>query len=87
MQEIAMHEEESTMKAKQIVVNPGSALISVSEFASRMGISLSTARRLCYTHTVATVKFNRSLLVPVTEVDRMIRAHLQPALAAAEQTA
>jgi hypothetical protein len=70
------------METRQVVGTPGPALISVSEFASRMGISLSTARRLCYTRTVATVKFNRSLLVPVTEVDRLIQTHLQPALPA-----
>ena len=74
------------MESKQMVGRTGPALISVSEFAARMGISLSTARRLCYTRTVATVKFNRSLLVPVTEVDRLIQAHLQPALPAAGQT-
>jgi hypothetical protein len=74
------------MEIRQAESTPGPALISVSEFAGRMGISLSTARRLCYTRTVATVKFNRSLLVPVTEVDRLIQAHLQPALPAAEQT-
>ena len=74
------------MEIRQAESTPGQALISVSEFAGRMGISLSTARRLCYTRTVATVKFNRSLLVPVTEVDRLIQAHLQPALPAAEQT-
>jgi hypothetical protein len=74
------------METRQLVVNPGPALISVSAFAGRMGISLSTARRLCYTRTVATVKLNRSLLIPVTEVDRLIQAHLQPALPAAGQT-
>lgn len=68
------------------VQTAGPALISVSEFAVRMGISLTTARRLCYAHTVATVKFNRSLLVPVTEVDRLIQAHLQPVRPAGGQT-
>jgi Helix-turn-helix domain len=81
-----MQEEGCIVENKQIGGSPGPALISVSEFAGRMGISLSTARRLCYTRTVATVKFNRSLLVPVAEVDRLIQAHLQPALPAAGQT-
>jgi hypothetical protein len=57
----------------------GAVLISVRDFASRMGISTSTAKKLCYARTVATVKFNKSLLVPAAEVDRLIQRHIRPA--------
>jgi hypothetical protein len=59
-------------------------LLSVRDFADRMGISPSTARKLCYSRAVATVKFNKSLLVPAEEIDRLISENLTPALSAAE---
>ena len=62
----------------------GAVLISVRDFASRMGISTSTAKKLCYARAVATVKFNKSLLVPAAEVDRLIQKHIKPALEGGE---
>jgi excisionase family DNA binding protein len=58
----------------------GTILLSVREFARRLGISISTARKLCYTRTISNVKFNKSLLIPVTEIDRLIEENLTPAL-------
>ncbi len=75
-----MHGEASVRTAKQKGVTSAPVLLSISEFAARMGISVSTARRLCYARGVTSVKFNRSLLVPATEVQRLIEAHLRQAL-------
>jgi hypothetical protein len=68
------------MAAKQVEGTPGADLLSMRDFAARMGIAISTARRLCYARTVASVRFNRSILIPATEVDRLIRTHLRSAL-------
>lgn len=81
-----MQDEGETMGIKQKPGAAGAALLSVSDFADRMGIALPTARKLCYSRKVATVRFNRSVLVPATEVERLIQAHLQPALPGREQT-
>ena len=58
-------------------------LLFISEFAAQMGISVSTARRLCYARGVASVNFNRPLLAPTIDVQRLIEAHLDrpPAVA------
>ena len=72
------------MATKQKQGAPGAVLISVQDFADRLGISTSTARKLCYSRTVATVKFNKSLLVPAREIDRLISENLTPALGGGE---
>jgi excisionase family DNA binding protein len=57
------------------------SLITVKELANQLGVSLSTARKLCYSRTVATVKFNKLLMVPGSEVTRLIEENLTPAIA------
>lgn len=56
-------------------------LLSVRDFAVAMGCSVSQARKLCYSRRVASVKYSRSLMVPASEVERLIAEHLIPALA------
>jgi hypothetical protein len=58
---------------------PGALLISIEEFANRMGCSLSTARKLAYGRRISTVKFTKNLMVPAAEVDRLIAENLTPA--------
>ena len=60
-------------------VTPQALLISIEEFANRMGCSLSTARKLAYGRRISTVKFNKNLMVPAEEVNRLIAENLTPA--------
>jgi hypothetical protein len=59
---------------------PGALLISIQEFANRTGCSVGTARKLAYGRRISVVRFNKNLMVPATEVERLIEQHLQPAL-------
>jgi hypothetical protein len=59
--------------------SPHALLISIEEFANRMGCSISTARKLAYGRRISTVKFNKNLMVPASEVDRLIAENLTPA--------
>jgi Helix-turn-helix domain len=61
-------------------VAPHALLISIEEFANRTGCSVSTARKLAYGRRISTVKFNKNLMVPAAEVDRLIQKHIKPAL-------
>lgn len=67
---------ETIRKAKSA---PHALLISIGEFANRTGCSVSTARKLAYGRKISTVKFNKNLMVPATEVDRLIQRHIRPA--------
>jgi hypothetical protein len=62
----------------------GARLLSIRDFAEQMGCSISLARKLCYGRKVAHVKFCKNLMVPVSEVDRLIEANLTPALSGTE---
>jgi hypothetical protein len=55
-------------------------LLSIRDFAEQMGCSISLARKLCYGRKVAHVKFSKNLMVPASEVDRLIAENLTPAV-------
>jgi hypothetical protein len=61
-------------------IDRGAKLLSIRAFAEQMGCSISLARKLCYGRKVAHVKFCKNLMVPASEVDRLIEANLTPAL-------
>lgn len=54
-------------------------LLTVTEFAHRMGISVWTARQWAYHGKIASVKLSKRLQVPATECQRLIDAGLRPA--------
>ena len=53
-------------------------LLRIQVFADRLGISLSTARNLSYDRKITTCRMGKLLMVPASEVDRLIQANLQP---------
>lgn len=67
------------MAGKQRTGASDAALLSIKDFARRMGCSDSLARKLCYGRRVASVKFSRNLMIPASEIDRLIRENLTPA--------
>lgn len=66
--------------SRKAQTSTGALLISIEEFARRMGCSLSTARKLAYGRRISTVKVTKNLMVPVAEVDRLIAENLTPAI-------
>jgi len=58
------------------VLNP------VKDAALRLGISVWTLRRKAYERDVASVKIGAKLLIPESEIQRMIREGLRPRRAA-----
>jgi hypothetical protein len=57
-------------------------LLPVGEFSRQLGISIWTGRKMCYSGVVASNKIGRKLLIPSTEVDRLIGETLRPAVSA-----
>lgn len=54
-------------------------LLTVTEFARRMGISVWTARQWAYNGKISSVKLSKRLQVPATECQRLFDAGLRPA--------
>jgi hypothetical protein len=67
------------LQHRRPVTEGGARLLSIRDFAGQMGCSISLARKLCYGRKVAHVKFCKNLMVPATEVDRLIAENLTPA--------
>ena len=55
-------------------------LLPIKKFAARLGISVWTARGWCDEGVAASVKIRRKILVPASEVDRLIAENLRPAV-------
>lgn len=72
------------MAYKRTQSTPGAFLISIEQFANQLGCSLSTARKLAYGRKISTVKYSRNLMVPASEVDRLISENLTPAIGGGE---
>lgn len=53
--------------------------LPVATFASMLGISVWTARRMAYTGTIASLKLGKKLLIPAGEVDRLLASNIRPA--------
>jgi hypothetical protein len=58
---------------------PDAVLISIQEFARRMGFSVGTARKLAYGRKISTVRITKNLMVPCREVTRLIEENTVPA--------
>ena len=71
--------EADVSRNRKAFTDGAARLLSIREFAEQMGCSISLARKLCYGRKVAHVKFCRNLMVPSTEVDRLIAENLTPA--------
>jgi hypothetical protein len=55
-------------------------LLPVADFAATMGLSVWTARRDAYIGKIDSVKLGGKLLIPASEVDRLIRENMRPRL-------
>lgn len=62
------------------LVQAAPEVIRVQEFARRLQISIWTGRAWCYSGKVASCKVGKLLLVPTSEVDRLLAAGTRPAL-------
>ena len=59
-------------------------LENLRKFAARLGCSVATARRLCVSRKIASVRYSRTILVPVSEAQRLIESSFVSAIT--EQT-
>ena len=55
-------------------------LISVKDFGALLGVSLWTVRGWAYKGRVASVKLGARMMIPTTELDRLIEENLRPRL-------
>jgi hypothetical protein len=55
-----------------------SKLTTVKKFAETIGLSPWTIRHYAYTGRVASVKLGTRLLIPVSEIDRLIEENMRP---------
>lgn len=58
-----------------------SEVLRVQEFARRLQISVWTARQWAYRGKIASCKVGKHLLIPTSEIGRLIGAGTRPALA------
>ena len=56
-------------------------LIPIKHFAARLGVSIWTARGWAYAGKIDSVKISRSLLIPASEVSRLISENTRPRIA------
>jgi hypothetical protein len=61
----------------QMVEEKAPELLKIGEFAAQMRISIHTARQWSYRRRIATCKSGKLLLVPATEVNRLIAAGMR----------
>jgi len=57
-------------------------LVSVAEAAGRLGLSIWTLRNWAYAGKVASCKLGSRLLIPESEIERLISESMRPAVAA-----
>jgi hypothetical protein len=69
-------EAEEMKKASEVTPD----LLPIKIFAARLGVSVWTARGMCYRGRVASVKIGAKLLVPTGEVERLIADNMRPRL-------
>lgn len=55
-------------------------LLSIKDFAASVGISVWTVRGWAYSGRLASVKLGARLMIPTTELDRLIEENLRPAI-------
>ena len=55
-------------------------LLSVKDFGALLGVSLWTVRAWAYKGRVASVKLGARMMIPATELDRLIAENTRPAL-------
>jgi hypothetical protein len=55
-------------------------LLTIQMFAVQMGCSVWTARAWAYSGRIASVKIGVRLMVPPSEIDRLISENLRPAM-------
>jgi excisionase family DNA binding protein len=65
-------------KKKAIPESSERELYGVEEFSRRLGISIWTARNWAYRGRVSSVKLGSRLLIPASEVSRLIAEGLRP---------
>jgi excisionase family DNA binding protein len=58
---------------------PTRDLLTMTEFARRLGISVWTARSWAYKGRIASVKLGARLQVPAAEIERLVLKGLRPA--------
>lgn len=63
---------------EQITARP--ELLKVSTFAEQLGITAWTARAWCQQGKVASVKIGKRVLIPASELGRLISQHTRPAV-------
>jgi excisionase family DNA binding protein len=61
-------------------VSPNQRLLSVKDFGALLGVSLWTIRAWAYKGRVASVKLGARMMIPTTELDRLIAENLRPTL-------
>lgn len=57
-------------------------LLNVSEFSQRLGLKKSTIRRWLFERKIACIKLGKSVRIPESEADRLIRRGERPAIEA-----
>lgn len=67
------------VKTEKRVVEPD--LLPIKDFAARLGVSIWTARGWAYEGRISSCKISRSLLIPATEVTRLISENMRPRIA------
>jgi excisionase family DNA binding protein len=55
-------------------------LLSIKDFAASIGISVWTVRGWAYRGRIASVKLGARMMIPTTELDRLIEENLRPAI-------
>ena len=63
------------------------SLQPVKDAARRLGISVWTLRKRAYEGAITSVKIGANLLIPESEIDRMVREGLRPRRSAKESGA
>lgn len=59
-------------------MNESETLYPVKDAARRLGISIWTLRARAYARQIASVKIGKKLLIPGSEIERVIREGMRP---------
>jgi len=68
------------MKKQHVEFKRAAALLSVDKAEEIYGVSRWTFRRWAYSGKISSVKMGRRLLIPVSEIERLIETGTRPAL-------
>jgi excisionase family DNA binding protein len=82
LREYAHKAAEGGMEQIMIAAKKEQQLIGVDEAERIYGLSRWTFRRMAYDGRIASVKLGRRLLLPVSEIEKLVRASTRPALEA-----